>query len=311
VFGIFWLLVAPGLLNASSDNGFDLSNSEIPRARIEQGGPPRDGIPAINKPHFVSAVDAQAFLKATDRVLGVEIDGVARAYPVRILNYHEIVNDNFDGAGVLISYCPLCGTGMAFRSSADGRDYSFGVSGLLYNSDVLMYDRQTESLWSQILGRALSGSARGTELQSIPVIHTSWKEWSDMQPLSEVLSTQTGYLREYSRDPYPGYADSGRIWFSVANRDRRYSTKEWVIGLEVDGQTRAWPFSELDKLWKTEPHKAYLEDHIRGQRLRIYYQPESRSVRITDDQGRLLNGISAFWFAWIAFHPDTEVFSGR
>lgn len=309
VFAAYRLIFMPNLLNAASYNGFDLSNSEIPRRKIEHGGPPRDGIPSIDKPRFMSSLAADSFLHADDWIIGLEINGQARAYPVKILNLHEIVNDHFGEQGVLISYCPLCRTAMAFRSIVDGQELSFGVSGLLHNSDVLMYDRQTESLWSQILGRAISGPNRGIELQSIPVIHTTWLDWVRQYPDSQVLSPNTGYARDYSRDPYASYADSGRIWFSVANRDKRYFNKEFVIGLKDGEVTRAWPFSELNSLWESDPDKVYVQDSINGKTVRIYYKPASRSAHITDDEGQLLNGIAAYWFAWMAFYPDSEVFT--
>lgn len=308
---LYQFIWAPELLYAASKNGFDLSNSEISARKIKSGGPPRDGIPAIDRPRFVSAADAAEFMQAHDRVVGLKIKDQWRAYPIKILNYHEIVNDNIDGQGVLISYCPLCGTAMAFRSTVNGQDLSFGVSGLLYNSDVLMYDRQTESLWSQILGRAISGPLKGARLQSVPVIHTDWQGWLQSHPQSSVLSTQTGYARDYSSDPYAGYGDSKKLWFPVANRDRRYANKEWVIALEVGGLTRAWPFSELDRSWQENPQQSYLDDKLNGQSVRIYYQPANHSAYITDDSGDLLSGISAYWFAWIAFHPQSEVFIGQ
>jgi len=309
LFVAYRLVIAPELLNAAPNNGFDLSNSEIPAKKIESGGPPRDGIPALNSPRFVSSKKAADFMYEEDRVIGLVFNGIARAYPVKILNLHEIVNDDFDGQRILISYCPLCGTGMAFRASVNGRDLQFGVSGLLYNSDVLMYDRQTDSLWSQILGRAISGPSKGTKLQSVPVIHTNWRGWLQEHPKSGVLSTKTGYAMDYSRDPYDGYSDSERVWFSVANRDKRYSTKEWVIGLEIDGVTRAWPFSELESIWQQDPQKEFVNDSLNGQPVRVYYQPHNRSARITTATGEELSGIAAFWFAWIAFHPDSEVFT--
>jgi len=308
IFAVYRLVIAPDLLDAASNNGFDLSNSEIPVQKIKGGGPPRDGIPAINSPRFISANSAASFLLEHDRVIGLEVNGQGRAYPVKILNHHEIVNDKINGQGILISYCPLCGTGMAFLSNVDGRELSFGVSGLLYNSDVLMYDHQTESLWSQILGRAISGPARGTKLQSVPVIHTNWGGWLQDHPHTQVLSASTGFRRDYSRNPYAGYGESSKVWFPVTNRDKRYSNKEWVIGLEIDGVTRCWPYSELEAIWKQEPQKAFVEDHVNGKQVRIYYQPRNRSARITTDQGELLSGVSAFWFAWIAFHPASEVF---
>ncbi len=307
VFLVYQVMFTPDLLYAASKNGFDLSNSEIPAKKIRGGGPPRDGIPAISSPHFIPA-DAATFMLEDDRVIGLEHNGKARAYPVKILNYHEIINDKLGDKSVLISYCPLCGTAMAFLSNVDGRDLSFGVSGLLYNSDVLMYDRQTESLWSQILGRAISGPARGTKLQSVPVIHTNWRGWLQSHPQSSVLSSQTGYTRDYSKDPYAGYGENSQVWFPVANRDKRYSNKEWVIGLEFDGVTRAWPFSELDRVWQHDPKKEFVDDSINGQSVRVYYQPHNRSARITSTADLALNGVSAFWFAWIAFHPETEVY---
>lgn len=309
MFIAFRMIIAPELLNASSSNGFDLSDSEIPARKIKQGGPPRDGIPAINSPRFIPASEAATFMHEDDRVIGLDINGLARAYPVKILNYHEIVNDKINGQGILISYCPLCGTAMAFDSNVAGRDLKFGVSGLLYNSDVLMYDQQTESLWSQILGRAISGPARGTRLQSIPVVHTNWRGWLQTHPQSSVLSTQTGYTRDYSENPYARYNKSKRLWFPVTHRDKRYSRKEWVIGLEMNGVTRVWPFSELDRIWEQVPQKEYVDDSINGQPVRIHYQPHNRSAWITTGSGQVLNGISAFWFAWIAFHPDSEVFT--
>lgn len=309
IFVVYRFIIAPELLTASANNGFDLRNSEIPAQKINSGGPPRDGIPAINSPRFVATGEAASFMHEEDRVIGLEIDGQARAYPVKILNYHEIVNDNLNGQGILISYCPLCGTAMAFLSNVNGRDLSFGVSGLLYNSDVLMYDQQTESLWSQILGRAISGPARGTKLRSVPVIHTNWRGWLQDHPQGSVLSTKTGYRRDYSNNPYAGYGDNERVWFPVSNRDKRYSNKEWVIGLEVEGKTRAWPFSELENTWQHDPQIEFVDDELNGQPVRIYYQPHNRSARITNQAGAALNGVSAYWFAWIAFHPESEVFT--
>ena len=140
-------------------NGFDLSNSSIPKKRIHNGGPGKDGIPSIAKPRF--AIESHAdFLKNENRILGVSIYGIAKAYPIKILDRHEIVNDHFGDQEVVITYCPLCGSGMAFEADINGSK-TFGVSGLLYNSDVLLFDRQTESLWSQIAMRAIPGPMRG------------------------------------------------------------------------------------------------------------------------------------------------------
>jgi hypothetical protein len=139
------VLLGSTLARAEQINGFDVSDALIPRSEIMSGGPPRDGIPALTDPAFESA--AAAGLAPDDRVLGLARNGIAKAYPLSIMTWHEIVNDRFDAEPVVVTYCPLCFTGMAFGAALDGRRHDFGVSGLLYNSDVLMYDRQTESLW--------------------------------------------------------------------------------------------------------------------------------------------------------------------
>lgn len=162
---------------ASLLNGFDLQGALVPAEAILPGGPPRDGIPAIDRPRFVDA--ARSGLAPKDRVLGLRLGREARAYPVRILNWHESVNDRVDGRPVAVTYCPLCGSGVAFDARVAGQEASFGVSGLLYNSDVLLYDRGTQSLWSQIMGRAISGPLKGTPLVSLPLTHTSWTDWRE------------------------------------------------------------------------------------------------------------------------------------
>ena len=187
------------LLPAMTMNGFDLDQPLVAEDQIQRGGPPRDGIPSIDAPNFIDAADAD-FLKADDRVLGLVINKEARAYPLSILNWHEIVNDKFAGQAVIISFCPLCGTGMAFEPEPPVSE--FGVSGLLYNSDVLLYDRETGSLWSQIMAKAINGPLKGKILKQIPLTHTSWQDWKTKHPDSRVLSKDTGYKRVYSKSPY-------------------------------------------------------------------------------------------------------------
>jgi hypothetical protein len=225
-------------------NGFDLGGSLVPVEEIVAGGPPRDGIPALADPAFEDA-DRARWLREDDRVLGLEIGGEARAYPVRILNWHEIVNDEVGGQPAAATFCPLCGTGMAFDPRVEGTRLTFGVSGLLYNSDVLMYDRQTESLWTQIGRRAVTGSLRGTELRQIPMLHTTWGRWVAEHPATRVLSRETGHARDYDRDPYLGYARDPSIMFPVKRRDSRLGEKELVLGIAAGDAARAWPFRGL------------------------------------------------------------------
>ena len=183
VFSIFLLVFLLTRFDAQSQslNGFDLSNASIPRDDIFRGGPPRDGIPSIDDPRFVASSSVD-YLDDGDIVIGFAQGGTARAYPTRILVWHEIVNDEVDGEPIAVTYCPLCGTAMVFRRSVGGRQRTFGVSGLLYQSDVLMYDRESESLWSQLAMRAVAGPAEGTELEWLPSEHMTWKASADEVP---------------------------------------------------------------------------------------------------------------------------------
>ena len=290
-----------GCAQNQSMKGFDLGKAKIPVEEIKDGGSPKDGIPSIDQPEFKKASAVK--LEEGARVLGVKVNGVAKAYPVSIMNYHEIVNDDFAGQPVVVTYCPLCGSGIAFDAAIDGQAKTFGVSGLLYNSDVLLYDRQTESLWSQIMMQAISGPMAGKELQMLPTMNTSWGEWKKKYPDTWVLTENTGFQRDYSRSPYQGYEQSAQLYFDVAHKDDRFHPKESVIGIEIDGQFKAYPFSELEKRKNSR-----FKDQFQGKELLINYHPDSRSATITNEQGEELPALTTFWFAWYAFHPETEVY---
>lgn len=290
-------------LSAGSSNGFDLSNSSLPREQILSGGPPRDGIPALSDPRLIAAGDAD-YLKPTDRIVGISLKGQSRAYPIAILNWHEIVNDSIEGLRFAVTYCPLCGTAVAFDATIDGSPTDFGVSGLLYNNDVLLYDRDTESLWSQILSEAISGERVGKKLTPMPISHTTWRDWREKHPDTLVLSDDTGHSRDYQRNPYAGYEESRSTYFGVTNAaPDYYHPKEIVVGLGVDGVYKAYPFIELDKQGKSR-----FSDSVNGSRFNFAWDSTNRSITITDSNGQLVAGIQGFWFAWFAFHPDTEVY---
>jgi hypothetical protein len=283
-------------------NGFDVTGALIPIGAIERGGPPKDGIPAIDRPQFVAA--AKAGLRADDRVLGLAFNGVTKAYPVRILNWHEVVNDRFGDVPVAITYCPLCGTGVAFDARLGDRVLNFGVSGLLYNSDVLLYDRGTESLWSQLKQQAVSGPLKGTLLKLLPLVPTSWADWRGRHPATLVLSNDTGFARDYARDPYAGYEQVQRLMFGVEHRDDRFPAKEWVLGLSVGAARKAYPFSVLDRA----AGGGEIRDVVGGEPVVVRYDRQHRTAQAFDAQGRPLAGVTAFWFAWVAFNPRTEVY---
>jgi len=297
-------LIAAAQSAAESKNGFLLDNALIPAEQIISGGPGRDGIPSLDDPRFVDA-DEAGFVNEKDRVLGIRINGRARAYPVQILNYHEIVNDRIGDQAVAISWCPLCGSGMAFSSAIDGMRLEFGVSGLLYNSDVLMYDRQTESLWSQIKKIAVTGPMKGTELKSLPLTNTTWRDWRTRYPESMVLSTDTRFRRNYEVDPYPNYGRDGKLYFPVAEENRQYRRKSLVMGLEIDGGFKAYPFEELKK------GPAQFTDEFQGEQFTVGFDELNQSAEIVGADGAEIPTLIAFWFAWYAFHPDTEIFAAE
>ncbi len=301
---LFLLLPLTSCGQSGPYNGFDLSAALISPEEVHLGGPPRDGIPAIDHPLFVTA-DKAASLDGQAPVLGLELIGEARAYPVAIMNWHEIVNDQVGDHPVSVTFCPLCGSGIAFAAEADSLALEFGVSGLLYNSDMLLYDRQTESLWSQLLGQAVSGALKGTRLNNIPLEHTSWADWRSRHPDTLVLSRETGYRRDYDRDPYAGYESETGLYFPVAKRDPRYHPKERVLGLELDGKFKAYPFAELSQT------KGEVRDKLAGRDILIRFDPAHRSARAFDATGKLLPAVTSFWFAWYAFHSETAVFQAN
>lgn len=300
---ILLLVALTGLIAcAQTRNGFDLENSTVPAGLIQSGGPPRDGIPSIDNPRF-DTVAAANWLNNDARVLGLNLNGMQKAYPIAIMNWHEVVNDTFGELPVAITFCPLCGTGMAFEARSDTMELEFGVSGLLYNSDVLLYDRQTDSLWSQIMSEAISGPLQGGLLNSLPLEHTSLADWLEQYPDTLVLSRDTGFRRDYSTDPYAGYADRRSLMFPVVNRaPGPWHPKEWVLGVSIEDNYKAYPFSEL-----AQTGHQRVTDELAGLKFEIIWDEENRSATMVADD-TIQPALTAFWFAWFAFHPDTEIY---
>lgn len=282
-------------------NGFDLRQSLVPADQIFPGGPAKDGIPAIDRPQFVAAAQAD-FVQPDDQVLGLVVQGGSRAYPLRILNWHEVVNDQLGAEPVVITYCPLCGTGMVFGRRVGAKVLSFGVSGLLYNNDVLLYDRQTNSLWSQLMGQAISGPMKGQRLRDLPVTHTRWDDWQQAHAATQVLTTDTGAQRSYDRDPYAGYDTSSEVMFPLRFRSAGLHPKERVLGVVVGAQAKAYPFVELAKT------KGTLTDHFAGRQWTIRFDQRASRATLHDEHGAQAPAVVGYWFAWYAFHPDTLVF---
>ena len=204
----------------------------------------RDGIPSIDDPVYIPQSEAGEWLQEREPVLVLEIDGDVRAYPLQILLFHEIVNDVVGDTPVAVTYCPLCNSAVVFDRRVGERELDFGVSGNLRFSDLVMYDRQTDSWWQQLTGEALVGELAGTQLDFIPAPIVSWAEFQRAHPEGVVLSRETGFTRPYGFNPYQGY-DTGRPWLAEAYRDRRLPAMERVVALGAGEDAVAVPFSFL------------------------------------------------------------------
>jgi len=203
----------------------------IPQGEVFDGGPGKDGIPALISPQLINA-GAATYLEDNDLILGFVEGEDVRAYPHKILDWHEIINDNFDQTSVAVIYCPLTGTGIGWGRMIAGSETTFGVSGLLYNTNVIPYDRATDSNWSQLALLAVQGQQRGNRPEVINMIETTWKTWKEMYPNTQVVSTNTGHNRNYQRFPYGDYkTNNNSIFFPISTDDDRLPAKQRVLTL--------------------------------------------------------------------------------
>jgi len=327
----------------SNGSQIGLPKNIVPLDEIVSGGPPQDGIPSIDNPKFVSVSEADKFLQDADQVVGLKVNGDIRAYPLQILVWHEIVNDNVGGTPVAVTYCPLCFTNQVFNRTVDGKTVEFGTSGKLYNSNLVMYDRNSNSLWSQALGQAIVGKQAGLKLDRIPFDVAFWREWKQLYPDTNVLSRDTGSSRPYGADPYGSYYSNNDLFFPVSNKDDRLELKEIIVGLENGGQFKAYKLQQIqdtrvindrigDKslaLFSLYPFMVRVFDStLDGQKLEFQYN--KNSSKITDKQTGIewnFDGIGTagpmkgkhllrlpydegFWFEWVAFHPKTALYPG-
>jgi hypothetical protein len=217
----------------------------IDLGELLSGGPPPDGIPSIDDPKWLAVGDVD-WLEDREPVVFVEVEGEQRAYPVQILMWHELVNDTIAGRAITVSYCPLCNSAISFDRRAGGRTLDFGTSGMLYQSAMVMYDRQTESLWSHFIGRAIAGYLVGTQLDFIASPMISWGRFKEDHPDGRVLSKETGHVRDYGRNPYPGYDDVGSSPLLYRGPiDDRLLAKTRVSGLRGVTESVAIPIDRL------------------------------------------------------------------
>ncbi|MCC5875695.1 MAG: DUF3179 domain-containing protein [Candidatus Sumerlaeia bacterium] len=298
------------------------SSSLIPKDQIFAGGPPKDGIPALTNPKVLPAADAER-LQPDDRVIGVVIDGDARAYPLRILNWHEIVNDKLGDKQIAVTYCPLCDSAVVFDREVGSRTFEFGVSGLLYNSNVLMYDRQEteleESLWSQMMLAAVTGPAaeEGLTLDVLPSQLVTWKSWKEVNPDTTALSFDTGYPRNYDASPYEQYFAAGRLMFPVSaigESPRDFDSfplmEPVIIILSEDGTPKGYPTSLLGSY--IDPNTESVSDFHGGVVYTFAVVDKEKGIyMVTDGEGQPARTVFSFWFEFRAMYPEAEVYTGK
>ena len=317
--------------------------SIVPLDQIVSGGPPPDGIPSIDNPKFMSVKEADKILEDSELVVGLSVNGDIRAYPLQILVWHEIVNDNVGGVPVAITYCPLCFTNQVFnRTLEDGNMIEFGTSGKLYNSNLVMYDRVSNSLWSQGLAQGIIGKYAGVNLQRIPFDVANWKEWKQLYPESKILSRDTGFNRPYGADPYGDYYTNSEVLFPISNTDNRLGLKEIMIGLENSGQYKAYKLQDVEDkkiindeisnksiaVFSSFPFmvRVFNRPVVDGQVLQFKYNSQNSTFIDLNTgsewnfEGVAINGglkgkkltrlpfDEGFWFEWVAFHPETQLF---
>jgi Protein of unknown function (DUF3179) len=318
------------------------SARSISAQEVFWGGVGVDEIPPLEEPAFVTPAAAATWIKDHDQVIGVEVNGDARAYPRRIIDWHEMVNDTVGGVPVSLAYCTLCGSAILYEGRVGDTVYRFGTSGLLYRSNKLMYDRTTRTLWEQYTGEPVWGelAGSGVRLSVLPVVHTTWAEWYADHPDTQVLDIDTGHYRDYgSGVAYADYWLTPELWFPAPNRDGPLEAKDVVYAVRINGELTAYPISLLAQ--EGLIHDEFADESVvlistaDGSGGRAYRAGEltfeivklddgllrstdGRSWTVTEaalvaDDGSTLDrlpGHNSFWFAVINQHPESRLFDG-
>jgi hypothetical protein len=258
-----------------ADAGVDVPAS-VPLEDIRSGGPPPDGIPPLDDPVFESVANADEWLEPRDPVQVFELGDDARAYPLAILTFHEIVNDVVGGEPVVVTYCPLCNSGLVFERTVDGEVLDFGTSGRLWNSNLVMYDRATRSLWSQFTGEAIVGERLGQELERLPMQIVSWEEYRTSWPDGQVLSRETGYNRPYGENPYSLYDSSDSPFLFNGETRGPLPQMERVVTTGGEQDPVAFPLTLLSE-------QRVVADEVAGEAIVVLWAPGTASALDTRD----------------------------
>lgn len=340
------------LLGYSCSSGDDVPDPEggadngwlIPEDEVLDGGPGKDGIPALDDPVFIPVGEVD-YLSDDDLVLGYMNGSDVRAYPHPILNWHEIVNDKVGDFAFTVHYCPLTGTGIGWNRTIHGTETTFGVSGLLYNSNLILFDRATDTYWSQIRLDAVHGQWAGTEAEVFQLVETRWDTWKAMYPETMVVSTETGYNRDYERFPYGDYRTNHSYFlFPFEPVDTRLDSKERVHGVVIGGEAKAYRLSSFHQIRIIEDEFKGVELVIAGSQekdiivsfyreladgtsLEFSHVENELPVIMEDTEGnrwnifgeatygpregqrlRATTSFMGYWFAWGAFYPDLDIY---
>ena len=338
----------------------DFCNASVDFDTVLSGGPPRDGIPAVDNPAMETIEEAQQWLVEQSPVIAVEIDGEARAYPQAILMWHEIANDEIADVPVAVTFCPLCNSSLVFDRRHDEQVLTFGVSGVLRNSDMIMFDRESESWWQQFTGQGIAGEYNEDLLEIVPSQVIGFGQFAEQYPDGLVMSRETGANRSYGVNPYSGLDDSNTPVTGLfrGEYDPRLPDRSRVLAVDFDGTTIAYPFGTLRD-------EIVINDSINDVEVVAFWQPgvassldtreidsgrdigtaalfdrtledgtvltfvwdadnnvlvdeqtgstwnlfgEATSGELEGTELRLLVSAPHYWFAWAAFHPETEVY---
>lgn len=351
IYRISFLLVFGFICFACSEDQDELGSQSsgewsIPFDQVFDGGPGKDGIPSVDAPELIAASEA-TFLNDNELIVGYADENSAVAYAHQILDWHEIINHEVNDNAFAVTYCPLTGTAVGWDRVVDGQKTTFGVSGLLYNTNLIPYDRKTDSNWSQILSETVNGELIGKKAGHIALVETTWKTWKEMYPETQVVSTNTGFRRSYGQYPYGDYRTNSRLIFPVNNEDDRLPRKERVHGIIIDKNVKTYRFTEFET-------RSLIKDTFRGQQVVVVgdkdadfivsfnttlndgeimefelADPETdRSVILTDSEGnswdifgyavkgprkgqrlKPTESYIGYWFSWGAFYPGTEIYN--
>ena len=325
-----------GTIGSGSPSGWN-----IPQNQVFDGGPGKDGIPALENPEMIDPSQAD-YLSPDDLVIGYRSGPEVRAYSHKVLDWHEIINDQVSSDALAVTYCPLTGTAIGWDRVIENTPTTFGVSGLLYNSNLIPYDRATDSNWSQMRLDCVNGTLIGKRITTFPLVETTWQTWQAMYPNTKVVSTNTGHSRNYDRYPYGDYrTNHSNLIFPIGNADDRLPNKERVLGVLVNGKARVYPVKDFGE------NIHVVQEAFEGRSLVVVGSAATNfAVAFNDRQSRVFSPIQdafpavmedernnrydvfgevidgpdlgerllpttsyiGYWFAWAGFYPDLSLY---